>query len=269
MLNRTLTGTYLDRILENTEREVEARRRRMSFETLIERAQTLPPALSLFDALQRRAVGVIAEIKRASPSKGLIAGEIVAREVAAEYLRGGCAAISVLTDGEFFQGSLGDLEEVVVAAHGDPDPRPVLRKDFVIDAYQVVEARAHGADAVLLIVAALDDRALRDLYTAARELGMDALVEVHNESELKRALRIKPTIIGINNRDLRTFEVDLATTERLAPDVPAGIAIVGESGVYRREDVARLQNAGVNAVLVGESLMRREDRAHAVQELTL
>lgn len=269
MMNRTLTGTYLDRILENSEREVEARRRQIPYEALLERAQSNPSALSLSNALQERTLGVIAEIKRASPSKGLIAGDVVAREVAAEYLRGGCAAISVLTDSEFFQGTLADLEEVAVEAHGDPDPRPVLRKDFVIDPYQIVEARARGADAVLLIVAALDDRALRGLYEAGQDFGMDALVEVHDERELERALRIEPKIVGINNRDLRTFEVDLATTERLAPMVPAGVTIVGESGIHRREDVERLQSAGVTAVLVGESLMRRDDRAEAVRELAL
>lgn len=267
MANRTLTGTYLDRILANTERKVGARRQETPYEEVLERAKSQALALSLFDSLQARAVGVIAEVKRASPSKGLIASDIVTQDVAADYLSGGCAAISVLTDEDFFQGTLADLEEVASVAHGDPDPRPVLRKDFVIDRYQIAEARAYGADAVLLIVAALDDVALRDLYVSACDLGMDALVEVHDEGELERALRIEPTIIGINNRDLRTFDVDLATTERLAPMVPEGIAIVGESGIHRREDVERLQTAGVTAVLVGESLMRREDRAQAVREL--
>ncbi|MEZ4521099.1 MAG: indole-3-glycerol phosphate synthase TrpC [Thermomicrobiales bacterium] len=143
----------------------------------------------------------------------------------------------------------------------------MLRKDFIVSPYQVVEARAHGADAILLIVAALNDEQLRELRDVGVEYGMDALIEVHDEDELERAMAIEPALIGINNRDLRTFDVDLATTERLAPRVPDGIAIVGESGVGSREDVLRLGAAGVDAVLVGESLMRQQDRSAAVREL--
>ncbi|HEX2280251.1 MAG TPA: indole-3-glycerol phosphate synthase TrpC, partial [Thermomicrobiales bacterium] len=219
------------------------------------------------NALGSSGIGVIAEIKRASPSKGVIAENIVAAEVARDYLNGGCAAISVLTDETFFGGSLDDLHQVAALAHAQPSPVPVLRKDFVIDEYQIYEARAAGADAVLLIVAALSDDELFRLQRTATNFGVDTLVEVHNEEELRRALRINPPVVGINNRDLRTFEVDLATTERLAPLIPDGVIVVGESGIRTRDDVERLAAAGVDAVLVGETLMRQVDRAAAIGEL--
>ncbi len=212
-------------------------------------------------------MSVIAEFKRASPSKGLIAGNVDPGDIVPDYIHGGCAAISVLTDEKFFQGTLADLEMASAISGPGASRKPVLRKDFVISKYQIVEARAHGADAILLIVAALADEQLAELHEFAAHLGMDALVEVHDADELQRALAISPRVVGINNRDLRTFEVDLAATERIAPLVPDGIAIVGESGVGSREDVLRLGRAGVDAVLVGESLMRKADRAAAVREL--
>jgi indole-3-glycerol phosphate synthase len=215
------------------------------------------------EALRRDATSIIAEVKRASPSKGPIAPDIVAVEVAAEYIAGGTAAISVLTDERFFHGSLDDLRLVAAVA----EQTPVLRKDFVLDAYQIAEARAAGAAAVLLIVAALTDESLRELHQAACEYGLDALVEVHDEAELERALAAEATLIGVNNRDLRTFEVDLVTTERLATLVPPEVTLVGESGIRTRADVERLGRAGVHAVLVGETLMRAPDRAAAVREL--
>lgn len=267
MTARQKIGTYLDTILENTVQEVARRKRQIHEADIRYIARERPGAVSLTGALRKDGIGVIAEIKRASPSKGEIAPGINALDVAADYLQGGCAAISVLTDTKFFGGSLDDLHQVSQRAHADPQPRPVLRKDFVIDAYQIYEARAAGADAVLLIVAALDDSELRDLHRTARNYGIDVLVEVHDEDELRRALLINPDIIGINNRDLRTFQVDLATTERLAPLIPDGVLIVGESGIGTADDIARLRNAGVDAVLVGESLMRSPDRARALQEL--
>lgn len=260
------TGTYLDLILANTASELEARKRETSLPELEQRIADLPAPVSFAGALRGPGVSLIAEIKRASPSKGLIAGEIDVVEIAEEYLDGGASAISVLTDQIFFQGSLDDLTAVAAVAHTSHS-RPVLRKDFVIDSYQIVEARAAGADAILLIVAALDDRALAELYQAARSLGLGVLVEVHDDGELERALKIAPGIIGINNRNLRTFEVDLGTTERLADRIPAGIVKVGESGIHTPEDLDRLAHAGVNAVLVGESLMRQTDRAEAVRKL--
>ncbi len=262
------TGTYLDKILENTLREVAERKRVISFADLAyvarERAQS---QVSLAQSLQGPDVGIIAEIKRASPSKGPIAPDMVATDVARDYLAGGCAAISVLTDEKFFGGSLDDLHAVSSVAHADVTPRPVLRKDFVLDPYQIVEACSAGADAVLLIVAALDDAHMKELADTAARYGIETLIEVHDEAELERALKIRGALIGINNRDLRSFNVDLATTERIAPLVPDGVTIVGESGIRTRDDIARLQAAGVHAVLVGETLMRRTDRRQALQEL--
>lgn len=268
MSSRIRTGTYLDRILENTEREVKARKRMIpEAEIKYVARERRGRTVSLVESLRADGVSVIAEVKRASPSKGAIAGDIVATDVAAEYLAGGCAAISVLTDEKFFGGSLDDLHQVANLAHADAQPRPVLRKDFVIDAYQIYEARAAGADAVLLIVAALTDAELASLSRTAMNYGVDTLVEVHDEEELRRALRINPSIVGINNRNLRTFEVDLATTERLAPKIPDGVIVVGESGVSSHADVERLAAAGCDAVLVGETLMRKPDRAAAIREL--
>lgn len=267
--SRVTTGTYLDKILNNTIDEVNSRKRQLSFADLayVARERTRKH-VSLEKSLRSRSVGVIAEIKRASPSKGAIAPGVDAAEVAADYLAGGCAGISVLTDEKFFGGSLDDLHAVSSMAHADSNPRPVLRKDFVIDPYQVVEACTAGADAVLLIVAALEDSQLKELADAAGRYGIEILAEVHDEDELARALKIRGALIGINNRDLRSFEVDLATTERIAHLVPEGVTIVGESGIRTRADVQRLHAAGVHAVLVGESLMRHTNRREALQELT-
>jgi indole-3-glycerol phosphate synthase len=263
----TATGTYLDRILENTVAELAQRRVIRPLNDVERLARSLPSALSTTEALRQSDVTVIAEVKRASPSKGPIAPDIVAVDVAHDYITGGAAAISVLTDEHFFHGSLDDLRSVAELAHASDRSIPVLRKDFVIDAYQITEARAAGADTVLLIVAGLAVDALRELHDVAASYGMDALVEVHDERELETALAIGATLIGINNRNLRTFEVDLATTERVAQLVPPEVTLVGESGIRGRADVERLGRAGVHAVLVGETLMRAPDRATAVREL--
>jgi indole-3-glycerol phosphate synthase len=267
MTARQQRGTYLDKILDNTRAELAQRRRMISEADIRYVARERTGGVSFVESLKRPGVRVISEIKRASPSKGDISPGIVATDVAMDYLAGGCAAISVLTDQKFFGGSLDDLHKVAALAHADRIPRPVLRKDFVVDAYQIYEARAAGADAVLLIVAALDDATLKDLHRTARNYGIDVLVEVHDEDELRRALRIQPDVIGINNRDLRTFAVDLGVTERLAPLVPEGVVVVGESGINSRKHIERLKAVGVNAVLVGESLMRQDDRATALREL--
>lgn len=185
--------------------------------------------------------------------------------VAADYLAGGAAAISVLTDEPFFHGHLRDLESVGALAR--PSGVPVLRKDFVIDPYQVLEARAFGADAVLLIVAALSRAQLTELLAATRELGLEALVEVHDEAELEVALGAGARVIGINNRDLRNFTVDLGISERLAPRIPADRIVVAESGIHTREDVERLARAGIDAILVGESLITARDRRAATAAL--
>jgi indole-3-glycerol phosphate synthase len=263
----TTTGTYLDRILENTRAELEERRAKRPLAEVERAAREMPAAISMRTALRGTGVAIITEVKRASPSKGPIAPGIVAADVAREYIAGGAAAISVLTDERFFNGSLDDLRAVGDVAHSAHTPRPVLRKDFVVDAYQIVEARAAGADAVLLIVAALTDQELADLHTCASDYGMDALVEVHDERELARALAIDATLLGINSRDLRSFQVDLATIERLARKVPAQVTLVGESGIRTRADIERLGAAGVHAVLVGETLMRATDRTAALREL--
>jgi indole-3-glycerol phosphate synthase len=218
-------------------------------------------------ALAEPGLSVIAEIKRASPSRGRFPVEIDPAAVAAEYLRGGAAALSVLTDGPFFQGSLHDLSDAATVAHLAAPPAPVLRKDFVIDEYQIHEALVFGADAILLIVAALGQRSLAALLDVTRELGLEALVEVHDEAEMERAAEAGAAVIGINNRDLRTFHVDLGVSERLAPLAPADAVLVGESGIYTAEEASRLAAAGIDAILVGESLIVAGDRSAAVKAL--
>jgi indole-3-glycerol phosphate synthase len=207
------------------------------------------------------AVRILAELKRASPVAGPLAHGFDPVARAPEYVAAGAAALSVLTDAHF-QGSLEDLATVRAAVGC-----PVLQKDFVVDEYQLWEARAHGADAVLLIVAILEPPALRDLHRAARDLGLGVLVEVHDEGELDAAGALGAELIGINNRDLKTFRTDLATTERLAPRVPAGVCLVSESGVATRADVERVVRAGAHAILVGEALSRSGDPAGKLREL--
>ena len=248
----------LARIIERKREEVEEGIRQVPLPEMRRRAADAPAPRGFRAAIEAR-IGagrpaVIAEIKRASPSRGVIRRDFDPPRIAAGYERGGAAALSVLTDREFFQGSPDHLRAARAAAS-----LPVLRKDFLIDPWQVHEARAMGADCVLLIVAALDDDALRRLAETAREAGVDTLVEVHDEPELDRALRIPAPLVGINNRDLRTFDTSLATTERLAARVPADRRTVTESGIASREDVARLRAHGVHAFLVGEAFMRAPD----------
>jgi len=261
------TGTILDEILRRTTLDLAERKRRVPVAELERRAAGRAAAVPFGGALRGSGVAVITEVKRASPSRGRFPVEVDPPAVAAAYFEGGAAAISVLTDGPFFQGSLADLEAVAEVAHGRLRPAPVLRKDFVVDPYQVVEARASGADAVLLIVAALEDSVLRGLLAEIAAHGMEALVEVHDEDELERALAAGAATIGINNRDLRSCAVDLAVSERLAPMVPAGTTVVAESGVFSADDVRRLGRAGTHAVLVGESLILVADRGAAVRAL--
>ena len=261
------TGTVLDRILARTAADLAERRAKTPLAVLERRAAERPAPVSLRAALAGPGVAVIAEVKRGSPSRGLFPVTVDAAALAGEYLAGGAAALSVLTDAPFFAGSLADLADAARVAHARPKPAPVLRKDFVLDPYQVTEARAHGADAVLLIVAALPDPTLRGLLAAAAAAGMDARVEVHDRRELERAAAAGATLVGINNRDLRSFAVDLAVTERLAPLAPPGTVLVGESGVFTGADAARLGRAGVHAVLVGEALVLAEDRAAALRRL--
>jgi len=263
----TRTGTILDRILERTRGDLVERRRVVSETVLREQALARPTPVAFAAALRGERVRVIAEVKRASPSRGVFAAGVDAVTVAEDYLAGGAAALSVLTDGPFFHGSLEDLERVAMRAHAGQPPVPVLRKDFIVDPYQALEARAAGADALLLIVAALDRLQLAELLAATWELGMEALVEVHDEAELETALETGARVVGINNRDLRTFTVDLSVSERLAPRVPGDRIVVAESGIHRASDVERLAAAGVDALLVGEALMTAPNRQAAVAEL--
>jgi indole-3-glycerol phosphate synthase len=255
-------GTVLNKIIAWKRDELVRHKRARPIEIGRAEAARAPPPRDFAAALHAPGVSLIAEVKRASPSKGLLRHDFDAVALACEYEANGAAAISVLTDQRFFQGSLDHLWAVRQSVS-----LPVLRKDFVLDLYQVYEARAAGADAVLLIVAALDDGDLKALHQLIHQLGMAALVEVHNAAELKRALEIDPRIVGVNNRDLRTFEIDLETTARLRPLVPADLILVAESGVRTRANVARLAAIGADAMLVGEALVRAADVGQKVREL--
>jgi indole-3-glycerol phosphate synthase len=213
-------------------------------------------------ALQQRAPAVIAEIKKASPSKGVLSADFSPARIATAYRRGGAAALSVLTDRDFFQGSLADLETARATV-----PLPVLRKDFTIAASQIVEAAAHGADAILLIAAILTEREIRDFREAAARYRMAALVEVHSLPELEVAIAAGADLIGVNNRDLTTFQVSLDISLRLAEHMPAGVLRVSESGIHDARDIATLRAAGYSAFLVGEHLMKSGDPARALERL--
>lgn len=205
---------------------------------------------------------VIAEIKKASPSKGVIRDPFVPADIAVSYENAGAACLSVLTDVDFFQGGEWALKEARAACS-----LPVIRKDFIVDSYQVLEARAMNADCILLIAGVLSEIELKTLYNQAVDLGMDVLVEVHDRVELERAQTINPMLLGINNRDLRTFKVSLATTEGLLPDIADGTTVVTESGIMSPADVMRMRSGGVNAFLVGEAFMRADDPGFALHEL--
>jgi indole-3-glycerol phosphate synthase len=259
----------LGRIVADKRQELERRRLEEPLGILRTRlAQAAPPTRSLAQALRGPSLGLIAEVKRASPSRGVLRADLDPKALVRTYAIGGAAAISVLTEGQHFQGSLADLEAVRAVLDGRGEPRqPLLRKDFLFDAYHLYEARVYGADAVLLIAAILKPRLLAKLLALARTLGMECLVEVHDEQELERALAADAQIIGINNRDLRTFEVNLAVSERLRPLIPDGRVVVAESGIYSRADVERLQALGVNAVLIGEALVTAEDARAKIREI--
>ena len=263
-----MTGTpdILKKILHRKAEEIAECRARVSQQALGELIKTAGESRGFLAALRRRAVdgdaAVIAEIKKASPSKGVLREQFVPAEIAASYEKGGATCLSVLTDVDFFQGADEYLQQARAACQ-----LPVLRKDFVIDPYQVWEARAMGADCILLIVAALDDALLRDLLQLAGELSLDALVEVHDVEEMERALATSAPLIGVNNRNLRTFETSLDTTLALKQGFPEDRLLVTESGIHARDDVQRMHAAGVHAFLVGEAFMKADEPGEKLREL--
>lgn len=252
----------LDQIVADKKEEIARRQRRVSLAEFRTRAESVVPARDFAGALRGENIALVAEIKRASPSRGELSADANPLRVAQTYAANGAAAISVLTDKKYFHGTPNDLKGVRVAVDV-----PILRKDFIIDEYQVYESRALQADAILLIVRILTDAQLRDYLALTHSLTMHALVEIHDEADLARALNADANIIGINNRNLADFTVDLATTERLAPRIPKEKIIVAESGVFTRADVERCARAGADAVLVGEALMKAQDVGAKVKEL--
>jgi len=256
-------ATILDEIVATKRREIAAARAATPAETLRQRIQDAPPCRDFFAALAVDGpIKLIAEVKKASPSKGVIRADFQPLEIARAYELGGATCLSVLTDESYFQGSLEYLRQI-----RQQTALPTLRKDFILDSYQLLEARAAGADAVLLVAECLDDCNLRKLHNETIELGMTPLVEFYEPENLQRVLQAGATLIGVNNRDLRTFEVDLEHTLRIREHVPDDCLLVAESGIGSPADVQRLQDAGVDAMLVGESLMRQPDIAAAVRNL--
>ena len=255
-------GTVLERIVARTRADLELRKRAVPAGSLPEPPQGAAAGPRFESALRAPGLGVIAEFKRRSPSAGTLRENADLHEMLDAYERGGAVAFSVLTDEPHFDGRLQDLREAR-GEHG----LPVLRKDFVVDPYQLLEARSAGADAVLLIAAALSQEQLVDLYGQARELSLDVLVEVHDAAELERALAAGATVIGINNRDLRDFSVDVGRTQRLLAGIPEEVAVVSESGIGTAEQLFELRRDGVAAVLIGESLMRAPDPAATLRSL--
>lgn len=263
-------ANILEEIFAHKREEVARRKVEQPLNAVRSAAESAGPPLDLVNAVRARVVAgspayprLIAEVKKASPSRGLLAPDFDPLRLARLYQENGAAAISVLTDERYFQGSLEYLRQIAALR-----PRlPLLRKDFVYDPYQVYEARLAGADAVLLIVAMLAPTQLQELHALARELGMAALVEVHSETEMRAALDCNPALVGINNRDLRDFSVHLETTLRLRPLAPPGVCLVAESGIHSRSDAARLGEAGIDAILVGEALVTAAEVGAQVRNL--
>ena len=252
--------SVLDSIIEGVREDLAARRGSMG--ALHERIDAQAPALDAHSFLSRNEMNVIAEVKRSSPSKGNLAPITDPAALAEKYQEAGAAAVSVLTEQRRFGGSLADLDAVRSRIE-----IPVLRKDFMVDEYQFLEARAHGADIVLLIVAALSKSQLKDFYDLATELGMASLIEVHTQSELESAMDISPRIVGVNSRNLKTLDVSASVFEELIPAIPSTVIRVAESGISTRADVAQAQKAGATAILVGESLVKSGDPISAMREL--
>ncbi len=255
----------LQRIVADNRADLEARKRAVPLAELQEMASGQPPPIDFASALRGDGIRLIAEVKKASPSRGIISHDFNPVEIALTYAGNGAAAISVLTESRYFQGSLDYLKEIKKALGNRS--LPLLRKDFIDDPYQVYESRAYGADAILLIVAILTPQSLAEMLELSHQMGMSCLVEVHNEDEVEIALASGAGIIGINNRDLNTFAVDLATTGRLRPLIPPDRIVVGESGIKSRDDMEKLKKWGVDAVLIGEALMSAPDIAARMKEL--
>jgi indole-3-glycerol phosphate synthase len=272
------TDSILDRIVADKREDLERKKQEEPEETLLRRLRDLDEQWMLSQAIIEgprgpsaggQHVRLIAEIKKATPSKGRLISRLDHQSVARTYTLGGAAGISIVTEPRHFQGELKWLTDIRMSLKGYyPGGRPsLLRKDFLTDPYEITQSRGYGAEAVLLIVALLEDALLKDLIQQAQSLSMEALVEVHNEQEAERAVNAGATLIGINNRDLHTFEVDLAITERIRPLLPREAVVVGESGVHTKADVERLYTAGVNAILVGEALMTTTDVGSKIREL--
>jgi indole-3-glycerol phosphate synthase len=253
----------LDELVHATRDAVRRRRQERSLSDLAAQVETGREGRPFAEALSRPGTSVIAEHKRRSPSAGTIRDGASCAEIVTAYERGGAAAVSILTEEEHFGGSLADLRDARAATE-----LPMLRKDFTIDPYQLYEAKVAGADAVLLVVGALEQEDLASLYAQSRELDLDALVEIHDDEELERALELDCDVIGINNRNLEDFSVDIQRTFDLLADVPAGKVVVSESGIHHRGQIEELEQVGVDAVLVGEAIMRAPDPESALRELT-
>jgi indole-3-glycerol phosphate synthase len=258
--------TVLERIIARKHEEIAQRSAALPLAELKARCAQAEPVRGFLKQLNKRVEqgkpAVIAEVKKASPSAGVIREDFQPAWIAQRYHAHGASCLSVLTDHDFFQGHEDYLQQARAAC-----PLPVIRKDFTVDPWQVWESRSLGADAILLIMAALNDEQYQQLYHLARELQLDVLVEVHNEEELQRALIIKPPLLGINNRDLHRFKTDLATSERLVPQIPANTLVVGESGIHSADDIRRLRRSGIHSFLIGEAMMRAEDPGVALSEL--
>ncbi len=262
----TNTPDILKKIIKRKEQEIDERSKLKNIESVIDEAKQASPVRGFVDSMKARLAknepAIIAEIKKASPSKGLIREDFNPADIAKSYQQGGASCISILTDVDFFQGSDAYLKQARAACD-----LPVIRKDFIIDPYQVYEARAMGADCILLIVSVLDNMKLNQLYSLATALGMDVLIEVHDEEELLRSLPLGADLVGINNRNLRTFETSLHTTIDLLSQIPEGRIVVTESGIHDAENITLMRDNNVNAFLVGEAFMRADDPGAELNKL--